>query len=70
MGRSHPLHQCNTCPLCSLTVCVKVFLTAAELMWTIVGTYFTVHDYLNCYDEERARSLEKPCHLSLENGNS
>jgi len=36
---------------------VNVFLTAAELLWTIVGTFFTVHDYQSCINQDRARTV-------------
>jgi len=35
---------------------VNVMLTVAESLWTVLGTFFTVNDFINCREEEHARS--------------
>ena len=36
---------------------INVFLTITELLWTIMGTIFTVHDYLSCQQNDQARPV-------------
>jgi len=35
---------------------INVMLTVAESLWTVLGTFFTVNDFINCREEEHARS--------------
>ena len=36
---------------------INVFLTITELLWTIMGTIFTVHDFLSCQQNDQARPV-------------
>ena len=36
---------------------INVFLTATELLWTMMGTYFSIHDYISCQQDDQARPV-------------
>ena len=35
----------------------NVFLTATEFLWTVLGTYFSIHDYISCHHNDQARPV-------------
>jgi sn1-specific diacylglycerol lipase len=36
---------------------INVFLTATEFLWTGMGTYFSIHDYISCQQDDQARPV-------------
>jgi len=36
---------------------INVFLTATEFLWTVMGTYFSIHDYISCHKDDQARPV-------------
>ena len=36
---------------------INIFLTATEFLWTVMGTYFSIHDYISCQQDDQARPV-------------
>ena len=36
---------------------INVFMTATEFLWTVMGTYFSIHDYISCQQDDQARPV-------------
>ena len=36
---------------------LNIFLTGVEFIWTGFGLYFTIEDYNNCKDQQKARTV-------------
>ena len=36
---------------------INICLTFAEFIWTAIGTYFTINDFINCIDEVHERTV-------------